>query len=54
MLDVCDADGTPCFLVSTNPRTVPFYERLGFRVDAEVTTPDGAATMRAMHRDPVP
>lgn len=50
MLAVCDAEGVPCGLVSTNPRNVPFYERLGFTVDAEVTTPDGSATMRPMHR----
>lgn len=50
MLRVIDADGMPASLVSTNPRNVPFYERLGFRVDAEVSTPDGAAVMRAMHR----
>lgn len=33
-------------------RNLPFYfyERLGFTVDAEVPTPDGAATMRPMHR----
>jgi hypothetical protein len=38
--------------VSTNARNVPFYERHGFAVDAEVATPDGAATLRPMHRDP--
>lgn len=50
MLAVCDRDALPCGLVSTNPRNVPFYERLGFRVDAEVPTPDGAAVLRPMHR----
>jgi GNAT superfamily N-acetyltransferase len=52
ILASCDADGLPCGLVSTNPRNVPFYERLGFRVRAEVATPDGAAVMRPMHRTP--
>jgi len=46
----CDADGLPCCLISTNPKNVPFYERHGFRVAAEVPTPDGAATLRPMHR----
>jgi GNAT superfamily N-acetyltransferase len=53
MLAVCDDEGLPCGLVSTNPRNLAFYERLGFRVDGEVPTPDGAATLRPMHRSPV-
>jgi GNAT superfamily N-acetyltransferase len=48
----CDAEGLPCGLVSSNPRNVPFYERLGFTVAAEVATPDGAATLRPMARPP--
>jgi hypothetical protein len=52
MLDVCDGEQIPCGLVSSNPRNVSFYARLGFVVDAEVSTPDGAATMRPMHRLP--
>jgi hypothetical protein len=52
MLAVCDDEGLPCLLVSTNPRNLSFYERLGFRVDGEVATPDGAAVMRPMHREP--
>ena len=51
-LDVCDAEVLPCGLVSTNPRNVSFYERLGFRVGAEVATPDGAVALRPMHRMP--
>jgi GNAT superfamily N-acetyltransferase len=27
----CDAERLPAYLESTNPRNVPFYERLGFR-----------------------
>jgi GNAT superfamily N-acetyltransferase len=50
MLAVCDAEALPCGLVSTNPRNVTFYERLGFHVAAEVTTPDGAVVLRPMHR----
>ncbi len=52
MLKICDAEGLPCGLVSTNARNISFYERLGFRVHAEVATPDGAATMRPMRRPP--
>ena len=50
ILSVCDDEALPCGLVSTNPRNVSFYERLGFRVEAEVRTPDGRAVMRPMHR----
>lgn len=52
MLATCDAEAAPCGLISTNGRNVAFYERLGFRVEAEVATPDGAATMRPMRRPP--
>jgi GNAT superfamily N-acetyltransferase len=50
MLHVCDAEGLPCWLVSSNGRNVAFYERLGFRVTAEVATPDNAAVLRPMRR----
>ena len=48
----CDAEGLPCQLVSSNPRNVSFYDRHGFSVAAEVTTPDAAATIRPMVRAP--
>ena len=48
----CDVERLPCGLVSTNPRNVGFYERLGFRTSAEVATPDGVATLRPMARMP--
>jgi GNAT superfamily N-acetyltransferase len=49
-LAAIDRDGLPCGLTSSNPRNVPFYERHGFRVVAEVTTPDGRVTLRPMER----
>lgn len=51
LLRTCDAERTPCGLVSTNVRNVPFYERLGFEVVAEVPAGGGAA-LRPMHRPP--
>lgn len=48
----CDDEALPCGLVSSNPRNVSFYERCGFTVTTEVTTPDGAATLRPMLRPP--
>lgn len=50
MLERIDAEGVPAALVSSNVRNVTFYERLGFEVRAEATTPDGAATLRPMVR----
>jgi GNAT superfamily N-acetyltransferase len=49
-LDEIDRDGLPCGLTSTNRRNLPFYERLGFRVVAEVPSPDGRVTLRPMVR----
>ncbi|KXS19447.1 hypothetical protein M427DRAFT_28904 [Gonapodya prolifera JEL478] len=37
MLDRADADGSPCYLRSTNQKNVPFYKRLGFE-EREVMT----------------
>jgi len=31
-LEIVDASGLPAYLETPNPRTVPFYERAGFRV----------------------
>lgn len=50
----CDAESLPCGLISTNPRNLSFYEREGFRVVAEIATPDGGATLRPMHRAAMP
>ena len=52
ILASCDAAGLPCGLVSTNPRNLNFYERQGFSVMAEVPTPDEAAWLRPMERQP--
>jgi len=52
ILEVCDAEEVPCGLISTNPRNVPFYERQGFGVIAEVPTPDAGAVLRPMRRLP--
>lgn len=52
-LDRADRDGVGAYLHSTNPRNVPFYERLGFRVLAEVpVADDGGPVIRPMWRDP--
>jgi ribosomal protein S18 acetylase RimI-like enzyme len=48
----CDAAGQPAYLESSNERNVPFYERHGFRVTAELTIPAGGPTLWLMWRDP--
>lgn len=40
-LELVDAQGLPAYLESTNPRSVPFYERNGFVVVGEARLPDG-------------
>ena len=53
ILAVCDEERLACSLLSSNGRNVPFYERLGFTVEAEIATPDGRAVLRPMTRRPV-
>ena len=51
VLDKCDRQGLGAYLESSNIRNVPFYERHGFKVMAEVTlSPE--FTARPMWRDP--
>ncbi|MBM3675144.1 MAG: GNAT family N-acetyltransferase [Actinobacteria bacterium] len=50
VLATVNDEGLECELVSSNSRNLSFYERLGFSVVGEVTTPDGAVTLRPMHR----
>lgn len=51
VLDKCDRQGLGAYLESSNARNVPFYERHGFRVLAEVAlSPE--FTARPMWRDP--
>lgn len=52
MLSMCDAQEFPAYLHSTNPRNVPFYERLGFRVLAEIPTGEDGPVIRPMLRSP--
>jgi GNAT superfamily N-acetyltransferase len=51
-LAACDRDGLPCALISTNPRNLSFYERHGFALTAESSTPDGVTALRPMLRTP--
>lgn len=48
---VCDRDGVPAYLESSNPANIPLYERHGFRVLGEARM-DEAPPIFPMLRDP--
>jgi GNAT superfamily N-acetyltransferase len=52
VLALCDAQGLPARLESSNPRNLPFYRRHGFEVLAEVVIADGGPVIRPMRRAP--
>jgi GNAT superfamily N-acetyltransferase len=35
-LSLCDQQQLPAYLEATNPRTIPFYQRFGFEVKAQI------------------
>jgi ribosomal protein S18 acetylase RimI-like enzyme len=51
VLAICDRDGTPAYLESSNARNVGFYERLGFVVTSEIAI-EGGPVARGMWRAP--
>ncbi len=51
MLERADADGTPCYLESTNPRNRTLYYRQGFE-DMDEIRLDGGPTLLQMWRAP--
>ncbi len=53
-LAAADASHASVFLLTNEPRNLPFYERFGFRIDAEEETPQGGPTSWAMTRPPQP
>lgn len=54
-LDRADAEGMQCYLESSNPRNVPFYERHGFKVvkTIHVTDDETSPVVSLMLRDAV-
>jgi GNAT superfamily N-acetyltransferase len=52
VLAACDAQGLPAHLESSNIRNVPFYQRHGFEVVAEIELEPGGPTLRPMRREP--
>jgi GNAT superfamily N-acetyltransferase len=51
VLAVCDSDGVPAYLESSNRRNIPFYQRQGFAVTGEIEVPDGPSLF-PMWREP--
>lgn len=52
-LDRVDRDGLACYLDTSTPSNVPFYERLGFEVVGEVPLGKGGPPGWGMRRGPV-
>jgi GNAT superfamily N-acetyltransferase len=50
-LDACDRDGLPAYLESSDPRNIPFYERLGFKVLGKIQA-GSSPTITPMVRRP--
>ncbi len=51
ILQQADRDGLPCYLVASTDRSVPLYQRHGFRVIEELKLPNGPP-LWAMLREP--
>ena len=52
MLDRAETDGLPCYLETTQPKNVTFYQRLGFRVLREEVEPTSGLRIWTFRRDP--
>jgi GNAT superfamily N-acetyltransferase len=52
VLALCDAEGLPAGLESSNPRNLPFYERHGFEVVDEIRLAEEGPIIRPMWRAP--
>jgi ribosomal protein S18 acetylase RimI-like enzyme len=48
-LQICDEQGLPAYLESSNPRNISLYERHGFEVMGEIRT-DTSPLMTPMYR----
>ncbi|MDL4776879.1 GNAT family N-acetyltransferase [Actinomadura xylanilytica] len=51
-IEAAARDGHPAFLETSSERNVVFYERLGFKVTADVQLPDNGPRTWCMRRDP--
>jgi len=57
VLDRADAEGLPCYLETAQPGNVPFYQKLGFGVIADMVEPRSGLRLwtfrRTMRADPI-
>jgi GNAT superfamily N-acetyltransferase len=51
VLAICDTDGLPSYLESSNPRNMTLYRRQGFEQTGEIPLPDGPS-LYPMWREP--
>ena len=51
MLDRADTEDVPCYLETTQPKNVTFYQRLGFRVLHEVVEPSSGLRIWTFRKD---
>jgi len=54
VLDRCDREGLPAYLVSSKTENIPIYEHFGFRVTRQIDPPGGCPPLWSMWRDPDP
>ena len=52
VLEICDREGVPAYLESSNERNLPFYYRQGWIQSGEIEIPDGP-TLFPMWRQPL-
>jgi ribosomal protein S18 acetylase RimI-like enzyme len=54
VLAICDEQGLPAHLESSNERNLSFYRRHGFEVLSELAVAEGGPILRPMRREPHP
>jgi ribosomal protein S18 acetylase RimI-like enzyme len=54
VLAICDEQGLPAHLESSNERNLSFYRRHGFEVLSEIAVVEGGPILRPMRREPRP
>jgi GNAT superfamily N-acetyltransferase len=52
VMSKADAEGLPCYLETFHERNLPFYEKLGFRIEGGGRVPEGGPNFWAMMRVP--
>jgi ribosomal protein S18 acetylase RimI-like enzyme len=52
VLAICDQQGLPAHLESSNERNLSFYRRHGFEVLSEISVAEGGPILRPMRREP--